>query len=361
MLGLLNDPERQEESILIIDPDEKQQNDRTWCYWEVGPGRYDEITYKQWSRGRFISKNKAIELDMEDYQYKMIRGIDFYNYARKKVAEANNVQWLQAKVAKVDENNIVVLDDVSYKAAYVYDSRITDDFSNDKTAITLAQHFLGWVIRSEEPVFDADSFTMMDFRENKPENCSFTYILPFDKHTALVEFTFFSDDLLKKDEYISLLKNYLDKVLGITYEILEEESGVIPMTNYPFENGNSKNYIKIGTGGGWVKPSTGYSFRNSQRYVEKILDNLRKHQSPARNLISRRHRLLDTVFIKVLRDDNASGEKLFETMYNGLPTRTVFRFLDEQSSLFEDFRIMLLYPNISFIRSFFSAVKAKIG
>jgi lycopene beta-cyclase len=121
-----------------------------------------------------------------------------------------------------------------------------------------------------------------------------------------------------------------------------------------------ENYIKIGTGGGWVKPSTGYSFRNSQRYVEKILANLRSGKPPAKKLISRRHRFLDTVFIKVLRDDNASGEQLFEKMYSGLPTRTVFRFLDEQSTAAEDFSIMLLYPNLKFIGSFFSAVKAKV-
>ena len=360
MLGLLADPERQKESILVIDPDEKNNNDRTWCYWEENGGLYDEVVHKAWNQGKFISRKREIELGMENYQYKMIRSLDFYTFAREKAKAASNLSWMQEEVASVSEDNEVSVGSTVYKGDYVFDSRITDDFKADKAAITIAQHFLGWIIRTEEAVFEPDSFTMMDFRENKVENCSFTYILPFDEHTALVEFTFFSEDILTKEEYIGLLKNYIEKILQVPYQIVEEEAGVIPMTNFPFEKGNTSNYIKIGTGGGWVKPSTGYSFRNSQRYVEKILTNLRSGKPPATKLISRRHRFLDTIFIRVLRDNNAEGEKLFEKMYSGLPTRIVFRFLDEQSSPGEDFKIMLLYPDLKFIASFFRALKAKL-
>lgn len=359
MLGLLADPDRQKETILVIDPDEKTKNDRTWCFWEEDEGLYDEVVHKAWHKGKFISKEKDIPLAMEDYQYKMIRSLDFYNYTREKAKGAKNLTWVQEEVASVNEKNEVKTGAITYTGDYVFDSRITDDFNADKTAITIAQHFLGWIIRTEDPVFDPETFTMMDFRENKEDNCSFTYILPLDEKTALVEFTFFSEDLLSKEEYVVLLKNYIEQVLQIPYEIIEEEVGVIPMTNFPFAKGNKQRYIKIGTGGGWVKPSTGYSFRNSQRYVEKILANIRAGRPPARKLISQRHRFLDTIFIKVLRDNNASGEKLFEKMYSGLSTKTVFRFLDEQSSLSEDFRIMLLFPELKFIASFFSALKAK--
>lgn len=360
MLGLLNDHERQKDSILVLDPDPKKKNDRTWCYWEEGTGLYDDIVYKEWPQGKFISKTNSVELGMGDYRYKMIRAIDFYEYAREKAKTADNITWLEEKVETVSKTNEVRTSSNSFKGDFVYDSRITDDFKSDIKSVTIAQHFLGWVIRAEEPVFNPQSFTMMDYRENQPENCSFTYILPFDEHTALVEITFFSEEVLTKQDYVTLLKNYIDKVLKTNYEILEEEAGVIPMTNFPFARGNRNVYLKIGTGGGWVKPSTGYSFRNSQRYVEKVLDNLRSGNPPAKKLISARHRFLDTIFIKVLRNHNASGEMLFDRMYTGLPARTVFRFLDEQSTLLEDLRIMLLYPDIRFIRSFFSALKSKI-
>ena len=360
MLALLRDPDRRKETILVLDPDEKNENDRTWCFWEKGEGLYDDIVHREWRQGKFISRKKNIDLAMEDYRYKMIRALDFYAYAREKATAAENITWVQASVKNVHEKNEVFTGTTTYTGQYVYDSRVTDYFKGDKQAITIAQHFLGWIIRTKKPVFTPDSFTMMDFRENKPENCSFTYILPFDSKTALVEFTFFSEEVLPEKEYVELLENYIKIMLGMEYEVLEKEAGVIPMTNYPFENGNRNNYVKIGTGGGWVKPSTGYSFRNSQRYITKVLANLRSGQAPGQALISQRHRFFDTIFIKVLRDHNASGEALFEKLYDGLPTTLVFRFLDEESTLSEDLRIMLLYPDFKFIKSFFRALQAKL-
>ncbi|WOC40926.1 hypothetical protein [Polaribacter sp. HL-MS24] len=35
--SLLNTPSLQNTSILVIDQDQKQHNDRTWCFWEKQP------------------------------------------------------------------------------------------------------------------------------------------------------------------------------------------------------------------------------------------------------------------------------------------------------------------------------------
>jgi hypothetical protein len=44
--------------------------------------------------------------------------------------------------------------------------------------------------------------------------------------------------VLTKEEYVSLLHNYIKEVLQVPYEVIDEEAGIIPMTNYPFEKGN---------------------------------------------------------------------------------------------------------------------------
>ena len=49
------------------------------------------------------------------------------------------------------------------------------------------------------------------------------------------------------------------------YEVINSESGVIPMTSYPFYRDSTKNITKIGSAGGWIKPSTGYSFMNCEK------------------------------------------------------------------------------------------------
>ncbi|MBK7636072.1 MAG: lycopene cyclase, partial [Saprospiraceae bacterium] len=38
---MIRDPYFDSKSILIIDRDVKNQNDRTWCYWEKGQGYLD--------------------------------------------------------------------------------------------------------------------------------------------------------------------------------------------------------------------------------------------------------------------------------------------------------------------------------
>ena len=48
------------------------------------------------------------------------------------------------------------------------------------------------------------------------------------------------------------------------------------MTNFPFENYNTQQVTKIGTAGGWVKGSTGYSFKHTEKKVTKIIANLKQ-------------------------------------------------------------------------------------
>ena len=48
---------------------------------------------------------------------------------------------------------------------------------------------------------------------------------------------------------------------------------------YPFYKESTKNITKIGTAGGWVKPSTGYSFKSCEKYSLKILKNIKKEKN----------------------------------------------------------------------------------
>ena len=83
---LINSPLR-DRSILIIDKDAKQQNDRTWCFWAQQPTLFDEIAYRTWQRLRFASDDFTREYDLAPYHYQMIRGIDFYDFTREKLVQ----------------------------------------------------------------------------------------------------------------------------------------------------------------------------------------------------------------------------------------------------------------------------------
>lgn len=355
VLAMLRDPYFSEDTILILDPDKKNKNDKTWSFWQKEEGPLESLVYKTWTKGSFNSNNLALNLDLGPYTYNMIRSIDFYDYAREEISKHARVQWSQERVDNVKQD-VVESNGNSYQGRFIYDSRIPTSFHEDKKSVKLLQHFLGWIIKVEEPLFDRDNFTMMDFRSNDARACSFTYILPFDEHTALVEFTLFSPTLLEENEYSGFLKSYIEKILNQSdYEVIEKEEGIIPMSDFDFTRDNSSGYMRIGTAGGWVKPSTGYSFKASGEYVEKTLSHLKDNNALPKSIHRNRSRFFDSLFLGVLKEDNASGVKFFENMYRKLSAQTILKFLEEKTSLAEDLKVLSKFATRSFTKALIKA------
>ncbi len=82
---LNQDPFFKNHSVLLIEAAQKKTNDRTWAFWEKQSGPLEEIVYHRWEQGLFNSKSHRQELHFQPYTYKMIRGIDFYNYIRPRL------------------------------------------------------------------------------------------------------------------------------------------------------------------------------------------------------------------------------------------------------------------------------------
>ena len=83
-LAIHNDPYFDNKSIVIIDKTNKDVNDRTWCYWEKDSGKWDQIIKHSWAHGSFFSNCKEKHFDLSPYRYKMLQGLDFYNYSKAK-------------------------------------------------------------------------------------------------------------------------------------------------------------------------------------------------------------------------------------------------------------------------------------
>ena len=103
------------------------------------------------------------------------------------------------------------------------------------------------------------------------------------------------------------------------------------MTSYPFHKNHQEHITKIGTSGGWVKSSTGYSFKNSERFALKIVNNIKSNKCPHDNLFQKRFKHYDKLFLDVLYQHNDYGEKLFYNMYKRNNIKDIFMFLDEQT------------------------------
>src|SRR5690606_17029540 len=142
----------------------------------------------------------------------------------------------------------------------------------------------GWIIETDTACFQPDAITMMDYRFQYKDSTSFIYVLPFSETRALVEYTFFTPFVVDSQVYDNAIKNYIKNQLKLnTYQIMETEVGNIPMTDFPFWNFHTKNVTKIGTGGGWVKGSTGYSFKHTEKNVSKLIENIKAGRRPSQD------------------------------------------------------------------------------
>ncbi len=352
-MAFVRDDYFRDKSIGIIEKRRSFTNDKTWSFWEIGSGLYDDIIYKSWKKGQFTACGETIDLDLGEYNYKMLRSIDFYNYAESIINESKNIEWIQDEISFIDEQkNIVALTGKqSYKAKHVFDSRLPDNFKPTES-LNILQHFKGWFIETDEDVFTPESFDMMDYSIGDKSKTCFMYVLPFTKRKGFVEFTYFSPELVDDQTYDKYIKSYLSDKLGVeNYSVSETEKGIIPMSSYPFYRQNFSKITKIGTAGGWVKASTGYSFKNAERFALKIVDNIKAGKIPHSNLHKKRFKHYDKLFLDVLLNYNAYGEKLFYKMYKKNSIYDIFNFLDDESHIIQELKIIISMTSHHFIKA----------
>ena len=340
--------------IAIIDSDFSMPV-KTWCFWEKGKGKWDDLLTKSWNKGKFISSEENIDLQLSAYTYKMIKAKDYHQKLQDEIEESADIEFITDEIRKIDPVTMKAKGlKKSYGATHFFDSRVDPSYLESKKHTTIFQHFKGWEVETEKPVFTPDSFTMMDYRIKYPDATAFTYNLPFTEKKALVEYTFFSPFLTEDKVYDEMLQQYFEKILKTKdFQIKSTETGVIPMTDFPFDKANTEQITKIGTGGGWVKPSTGYSFKNTEKRIGKIIENIKSGKLPGENLINNKFRKYDAIFLDVLAQNNQKGEEIFTKFYNKNSPQDIFRYLDEETSVSEDLKIMLSLYSFDFVTSFF--------
>jgi lycopene beta-cyclase len=398
---LINSPLR-DRSILIVDKDAKQQNDRTWCFWEEQPTLFDEIAYRVWHRLRFVGDDFTREFELAPYRYQMIRGLDFYDFTRERLSQCANVTFVRGNIDRVDdgvEQAMIAADGRSFSGSWLFDSTLPPSLrgsvpaslrgaqaerneveskratkqsptasneiassasdllamTNDQHYHHLYQHFRGWEIETDQPVFNPALPTLFDFRTRQAGHMRFVYTLPFAENRALIEYTLFSAHLLSPEEYDAGLKAYIEEVLGLQqYAINHVEAGVIPMTDHPFPRRLGQRVMSIGTKGGRVKSSTGYAFLRIQRDSAAIVQSLIEHGQPFEIPAQpRRFGLHDSILLNLMTHHPDDLKPIFTLMFRNNPIQRIFRFLDETATLNEEVRFIASLPPWRFLQALF--------
>lgn len=345
--------------VLIIEPDDKIINDRTWCFWDSEIGKWDHLMAHKWEKARFIGE--SVEKDvLKGFSYKMIEAESFYEYYKEELLSFD-VDWIKEKVVAFEEGeNGVIVKTVyaAYSSKFLFNSVYSlQELKRQKKYPVLQQHFLGWFVEVDSDLFDKKRAVFMDFSVPQKGNTRFMYVLPFSKRKALLEYTLFSDELLSLEEYEIEIKNYLNNLGVEKFEVYAKEQGSIPMTVYPFWKNNTQRILNIGTAGGWTKASTGFTFKNVDKETTRLVDLLRKGNSDFRSFKkSSRFTFYDDLFVDVLHKNNFLGKEIFSSMFTKCDPNLILRFLDEETTFIEDVKVVWSCPKLPFVVSLFRKV-----
>lgn len=342
--------------ILLIDKEEKKENDRTWCFWEKDAGFFEPIVFKSWETLDFFAEKLSRRLDIRPYTYKMIRSTDFYHHCNAILSRSGQVERLKATVESLHNTRdgaVIEIGRQEYRGRYVFNSTLHGIDYMRRPYISLRQHFRGWVIETSHDAFDPVVAVLMDFRVPQDRGTAFFYTLPFAPRRALVEFTLFTKDVLTSEEYTTSLRNYISQhITKKPYTIEEEENGIIPMTNYPFRIRDG-NVINIGTAGGQTKASTGYTFQFIQKAAARIVTALANQGHIDSSTLSSKSRFAryDSILLRVLEKHESMGSELFKEIFSRGSASSVLRFLDNESSVGEELIIMSRMPKVAFAKA----------
>jgi lycopene beta-cyclase len=336
--------------VLIVEKEDKDRNDRTWCFWTDRPTLFDDIVYRSWSQLQVLGGDFAKTLDLHTYSYKMIRGIDFYRFARQALSMHPHVEFLQGKVERIEDGDkqaSVLVDGQSYPGTWVFDSLFNwSAFKPDQARYHfLKQQFKGWEIETPEKAFNPQVATLLDFRTPQEKGMHFFYVLPFSERHALVESVLCTTAPISWEACSQAVCVYLDTVLNMkAYSIRREEQGISPLTDWPFRRRTGRHIMAIGTKGGMVKPSTGYAFLRIQEDSSAIVRSLLKRGHPFSVPTGpRRYRFFDSVMLSVMAQHGEMIESIFTALFKRNSAERLFRFLDEVPSLWENF---LMIPSL---------------
>jgi lycopene beta-cyclase len=295
-------------------------------------------------------------MNIAPYKYKMIRGFDFYENCFREIEQQKNIHTLYGEVTQALTLKEKVTIHINGEILHFDNPTIFNSIFPKETMasgiINLLQHFKGWVIETTQAAFDPTKAVFMDFRVGQKGDTTFAYLLPLSTTKALVEYTLFSKEILKDAVYETELKNYIENILQLKkYQVIEKEFGVIPMTNrkFPFYENDRYN---IGSAGGQTKASSGYTFQFIQKQSQIIVDSLIKGSS-LKQIPStpKRFRFYDNTLLHILYHRKLQGKDIFTRMFAKNDPIQVLKFLDNESTLTEELKIISTLPTFPFLKA----------
>jgi lycopene beta-cyclase len=110
--------------------------------------------------------------------------------------------------------------------------------------------------------------------------------------------------------------------------------------------------------GGDTRSSTGFTLLNIQRRVETIVKKLEMGRNPGKSPLFDRFRWYDRVLLRVLEEKRYGGEQLFMRLFRKNPIQHILAFLQGDSRIIMEIKVMQTAPIKEFL---ISAIRIVLG
>ncbi|QNR23930.1 lycopene cyclase family protein [Croceimicrobium hydrocarbonivorans] len=352
-------------SVLLIEPDAKNTNDRTWCFWtdeqDAAWQMFGSSVSKSWSQ---LDSAFPQRQNMAPYRYVQIRSKDFYRFVKDALQSYPNLDFYNGKLSKLSNQRPFELKldgDLSTYAHLVFDSR--PPTLNDPDLIW--QSFVGYRIKAPLAQFETEVCRLMDFEVQQSEGLQFMYFLPTSETEALIELTRFGEAILSEAEAQPEIERYLQKMGISDFEIEEKEINKIPMTLSLNQKEKlhslNKRYIPIGVRAGVVKASTGFAFKKIAQHSWAIAKALKEQGPIPQAGHGRQYWIYDELLLNLFQKKQSPILEIFKRLFRVHPIPRIFRFLDEESSWLDDLKILSRMPWRPFFWSIGRSLRRRVS
>lgn len=355
--GLLKD-----KNIVLLDPDMKSKNDKAYCFWSHPEAplavRCRHLISHEWNRLR-VNRMSPMSLGAERYYH--IASINLYKELQR-IVDENGLTRVRESVINIEttgESVCVTTDQNTWVANTVFDSRPPKYRPTSTNQEHLLQSFIGLVVETETSTANLGCIDLMDFEVEQQGATQFVYVLPFSHNKMLVELTRFGKLAITEAEAMPVLDRYITEQIG-EYKVVDNERGVIPMSNAHLDVVPIPNVIALGGRAGAVKPSTGYAFKNMFLHAENLADSLQSGSKPAEISRPSRYKFYDSLLLKILSQQPELGKHIFQKLFQKNKATDVLSFLDEKTTLSQDIRLFASLPIIPFLQAALSHIASPL-
>jgi lycopene beta-cyclase len=344
--------------IVMFDKASDITAQKTWCFWDENalPNYLRRLICKRWPFWSIDNGHDSHRLSASSsyMHYCCIKAEDFYAVALARLNKAKNVALhfnTPAEPSPSDSHRVsAVVGAQRVSARWGFDAR---GVGSNQYKPSLFQCFTGAWVRTESPSFDEHCAQLMSGLKTFKRGLEFTYTLPLDRYTALIEFTRFSSSSEDLALMSQMTKTAIEDQLNDKFTIHSWEQGILPMDDKCLESRieNETTWHKIGISAGHIRASTGYAFVNIQKFCQAAAHSIVDNQTIQHRAYPKVYEWLDAVFLRVLQQNKTISPALFLKMADRTDAGQFARFMSEKATFGDLMTVIGAMPKRPFLRA----------